>query len=52
VNGAGRWEFINPPATFLITDATKWVGAIPSLTSIQGYDTNGQKKYIQGVTVK
>jgi len=52
VNGAGRWEFINPPATFLITDATKWVGAIPSLTSIQGYDTNGQKKYIQGVQVK
>lgn len=52
VNGAGRWEFVNPPATFLITDATKWVGSIPSLTSIQGYDTNGQKKYIQGVTVK
>jgi hypothetical protein len=52
VNGAGRWEFVNPPATFLITDATKWVGAIPSLTSIQGYDTNGQKKYIQGVQVK
>jgi hypothetical protein len=52
VNGAGRWEFVNPPATFLITDATKWVGAIPSLTSIHGYDTNGQKKYIQGVQVK
>ena len=52
VNGAGRWEFINPPATFLITDATKWVGVMPSLTSIQGYDTNGQKKYIQGVQVK
>lgn len=52
VNGAGRWEFINPPATFLITDATKWVGAMPSLTSIQGYDTNGQKKYIQGIQVK
>ena len=52
VNGAGRWEFINPPATFLTTDATRWNGSAPTYLTISGWDTNGQKKYVQGVTVK
>lgn len=52
VNGAGRWEFINPPATFLTTDATRWNGSAPTYLTVTGWDTNGQKKYIQGVTVK
>ena len=52
VVSAGRWEFINPPATFINTDATKWVGAIPTYLSVKGWDTSGQKSYMQGVTVK
>ncbi len=52
INPAGRWKFIDPPATFLITDASKWVGAIPTYLSIEGWDTSGQKSYMQGVTVK
>ena len=53
VLGAGRWEFINPPATFITTDATKWVGnAIPTNLAIKGWDTNGQKSYMQGVSIK
>lgn len=52
VLSAGRWEFINPPATFVNTDATKWVGAMPTNLAIKGWDTNGQKSYMQGVTIK
>jgi len=52
INTAGRWQFINPPATFLITDATRWVSVLPINMSINGYDTNGQKQYLQGVSVK
>jgi len=52
INTAGRWQFINPPATFLITDASRWVSVLPINMSINGYDTNGQKQYLQGVSVK
>lgn len=51
-NTAGRWAFINPPATFLNTDAARWIGSIPSFLSVDGWDTNGQRRYIQGVTVR
>ena len=51
-NGAGRWKFINLPATFLITDATKWVGTPPINSAMDGWQTNGQSNYLQGTTVK
>jgi hypothetical protein len=52
VNGAGRWKFIDVPATFLITDATKWNGTPPVNSSIDGWQTNGQSNYLQGTTIK
>jgi hypothetical protein len=52
INGAGRWKFINAPATFLPGDATKWIGTVPTNTAIDGWDTSGQKNYLQGITVK
>lgn len=52
MNTSGRWKFVNPPATFLGTDATKWVSAIPTYLAIEGWDTNGQKAYFQNVTIK
>jgi hypothetical protein len=52
VNGAGRWKFINLPATFLITDATKWVGTMPVNSAIDSYQTNGQSNYLQGTSIK
>lgn len=52
INSAGRWSFTNMPATFLPTDATKWEGTPATYPAIDGWDTNGQKKYIQGVTVR
>jgi hypothetical protein len=51
-NGAGRWKFINLPATFLITDATKWVGTPPINSAMDGWQTNGQSNYLQGTTIK
>lgn len=52
VNTAGRWSFKDMPATFNPSDATKWDGAVPSLPAIEGWDTNGQKRYTSGITVK
>ena len=52
VSSAGRWKFINVPATFLITDATKWVGTPPINSAMDGWQTNGQSNYLQGVTIK
>lgn len=52
MNTAGRWKFVNPPATFIATDATKWVSAIPSFLAIEGWDTNGQRAYQQNITVR
>lgn len=52
VSSAGRWKFINVPATFLITDATKWVGTPPINSAMDGWSTSGQKNYIEGTTVK
>lgn len=51
-NSAGRWEFINPPATFTATDATRWTTPVPSFLTVNGWDTNGQRKYIQNVLIK
>jgi hypothetical protein len=52
VNGAGRWNFSSMPADFLITDATRWNGTPPINTSINGYQTNGQSNYLQGLQIK
>jgi len=52
VSSAGRWKFINVPATFLITDATKWVGTPPINSAMDGWQTNGQSNYLQGTTIK
>lgn len=52
INGAGRWKFINLPATFNYSDATKWNGTPPINSSIDGWQTNGQSNYLQGTTIK
>lgn len=52
INTAGRWLFVNPPATFTNTDATKWVSAVPYGLAIIGWDTAGQIAYTKGVTMK
>ena len=52
INGAGRWKFINVPATFNFSDATKWNGTPPINSAIDGWQTNGQSNYLQGTTVK
>lgn len=52
INSAGRWSFENMPATFLITDASKWDGTPATFPAIDGWDTNGQRKYLQGILVK
>jgi hypothetical protein len=52
INNAGRWSFKDMPATFIPTDAAKWDGAVPSFPAIEGWDTNGQKRYTSGITVK
>ena len=52
VSSAGRWKFINVPATFLITDATKWVGTPPINSAMDGWSTSGQSNYLQGTTIK
>lgn len=52
VNGAGRWKFINVPASFTITDATKWVGSIPTYPSIDSWKSSGQSNYIKGIEVQ
>jgi hypothetical protein len=52
VNSAGRWKFINLPATFSYTDATKWATTPPVNSSIDGWQTNGQSNYLQGTSIK
>lgn len=52
LNGAGRWKFINLPATFNYSDATKWNGTPPINSAIDGWQQNGQSNYLQGITVK
>ena len=52
INSAGRWKFVNPPATFSVTDTTRWNGPLPTYLAIEGWDPNGQKAYTQGITIK
>lgn len=52
LNGAGRWKFINMPATFLPSDTTKWVGTPPINTAVDGWKTNGQANYLKGISVE
>lgn len=52
VNAAGRWRLINPIAEFSVTDTARWDGAIPTYLAVEGWDPNGQKAYLQNVTVK
>jgi hypothetical protein len=52
VSSAGRWKFINVPATFSISDLTKWISTPPINSAIDGWQTNGQSNYLQGTTIK
>jgi hypothetical protein len=52
INSSGRWKFINVPATFTITDATKWVGAIPLYPAIDSFKSSGQSNYLKGISVE
>ena len=52
VSSAGRWKFINVPATFSIADLTKWISTPPINSAIDGWQTNGQSNYLQGITIK
>lgn len=52
VNGAGRWKFIDMPATFDPADATKWNGTPPTGTAVDGWQTNGQTNYLKGIQIK
>jgi hypothetical protein len=51
-NSAGRISIENFPATFTITDATKWAGSIPTFLNTDSWDANGQKRYLQGITIR
>lgn len=52
VNSAGRWEFIDMPATFDPLIATNWKTSVPYQPAINGWQTSGQTKYLKGITVK
>ena len=47
VNSAGRWWFINLPASFDPNSATYWVGTPPTNSRIDNWNSNGQSPYIQ-----
>lgn len=52
VNSAGRWKFIDIPASFDPYDATKWNGAIPYQPSIDAWQSSGQTNFIKGITIR
>jgi hypothetical protein len=52
VNSAGRWKFIDIPATFDPYDATKWIGTMPYQPSIDAWQSSGQTNYIKGITIR
>ena len=52
VNSAGRWKFIDIPATFDPYDATKWNGAIPYQPAIDAWQSSGQTNYLKGITIR
>jgi hypothetical protein len=48
INNAGRWYWVNPPATFDPGVATRWVNSnVPVNMGIDGWNTNGQTPYIK-----
>lgn len=48
INNAGRWYWINPPATFDPSVATRWINSnVPVNMGIDGWNTNGQSPYIK-----
>jgi hypothetical protein len=47
INGAGRWFWVNPPATFNPEDATKWITTPPVNQGVMSWNTNGQTPTIR-----
>jgi hypothetical protein len=48
VNNAGRWYWINPPATFDPATPSRWVnGNVPINMGVESWNTNGQTPFIR-----
>lgn len=52
VNSAGRWKFIDIPATFDPYAIDKWKTAVPYQPAVDSWQSSGQSNFLKGITVR